>query len=298
MTRLDPTMVRSIYPCLQIREDKVDHWQVLFCFLGIATKREGAVPVAHLVQVTISAPAVSANDRPGRYAVLDECSECLGIATGTNSFSRAGDNAEAKTAGIDEFFDWNAAFVSVFPFRAAIFRILTRSNLNRANDRCLVVDPSSFASRASTNAAFVYLNRVRRSDGITVRPNHASAELVKHRERRFVWSDPKLTLKLDGRLSGRLRRHEVSAPKPSRERHMARLHDGAGSEGRIFLASTATQHDRRPRSKAVWLAEKPALLARKAVRPPDCLQIARTRGVVREEMLELRKGRREGCVHA
>ena len=70
-----------------------------------------------------------------------------------------------------------------------------------------MMDPSSFASRAPTNATFVYLNGMGRTDGIAVWPHHTGAQLVKHGERRFIRSDPKLTLELDGGLSGRLRRH-------------------------------------------------------------------------------------------
>ena len=45
------------------------------------------------------------------------------------------------------------------------------------------------------------------------------------------------------------------------------------------------------------LADKSALRARKAIRPANSFQIARAGIVIREEVLELRKGRRKGCVH-
>jgi hypothetical protein len=123
-----------------------------------------------------------------------------------------------------------------------------------ANDRRLMMDASSLASRASANATFIDLNRMRRSDGIAVRAHHTGAKLMKHGECRLVCGDPKLTLELDGRLSGRLRRHEVSTPKPSRKGHAARLHDSARSKGRVFLASTATQYDRRAGRKCSTLS--------------------------------------------
>ena len=125
----------------------MDHRQMLFGFLRIAPKRERAMLVAHLVQVTISAPAVSADDRPRRYAILDECGERVGIAAGDNGSACLRDNAEAKAPSINKFCDWNSAFMSGFPFGATIFGVLARPDFNRADNRCLVMDASSFASR-------------------------------------------------------------------------------------------------------------------------------------------------------
>ena len=51
--------------------------------------------------------------------------------------TRDRDNAETQTASIDEFLDWDAAFVSGLPFCATILDIPSRSDLNSANDRCL-----------------------------------------------------------------------------------------------------------------------------------------------------------------
>lgn len=298
MLRLDPSVVRAIDPRLQIRKDKMDHRQMLFYFLGVAPKRKRVVPVAHFAQVAIPAPAVGMDDRTSRYVLFDECRERVCVATGTNDLSGTGDNAEAQTASIDKFLGGDAAFVSVLPFRAAILSILARSDFNSANDGRLMVDSSPFASGSSTNAAFVDLNGMGRTDGIAVWPHHTGAQLVKHGERRFIRSDPKLALKLDGGLSGCLRRHEVSTPKPSRERHMTRLHNRSGSERCIFLAGAAAQYDRRAGCKTVWLSGKSALLARKAIWPANRLQITRAGVAIREEALELRKARWEGRIHA
>jgi hypothetical protein len=102
---------------------------------------------------------------------------------------------------------------------------------------------------------------------------------------------------LNGRLAGRLRRHEIGAPKPRRERHVARLHDRPGSERRILFTGSATQHDRRARCETVGLASMPARRAREAVWPAYRLQIAGASAVVREDPLEFRKAGWEGCVH-
>jgi hypothetical protein len=121
---------------------------------------------------------------------------------------------------------------------------------------------------------------------------------MKHSKRRLVSGDPKLALKLDGGLTGRLRRHEVSAPKPRREGHMARLHDRASRERCIFFAGATAQYDRRAGCKPIWFPDEPALRAREAIRPADRLQITGASGVIREYTLKLWKARWESCIHA
>jgi hypothetical protein len=101
----------------------------------VSWRGERVVLIAQLAQVAIPTPSICADGRANRYIVFDECSERINIATGTNGLIGAGDNAEAKTAGIDEFLDGNAALVDVFPFRAAILSILARSDLGRVRRR-------------------------------------------------------------------------------------------------------------------------------------------------------------------
>src|SRR4029077_2244288 len=139
-------------------------------------------------------------------------------------------------------------------FCTALLGILTRSNLNSANHRCLMMNPPPFAARAAANTTFVYLDGMRGANGIAVRAYHTGAEFMKHSKRRLVSDDPKLALKLNSRLSWRLRRHEVSPPKPSRERHVARLHDRPSGERSIFFTGAATQYNRGTGSKPVGLA--------------------------------------------
>jgi hypothetical protein len=156
---------------------------------------------------------------------------------------------------------------------------------------------AALPTRAAANVAFIYLDGMGCADCITVWPHHSGAQFVKHCERRFIGGNPKLALKLDGRLPGCLCRHKIGAPKPSRERHMARLHDRSGSERRIFLTPTAAQYDRRARRKTVWLTNEPALRAREAARPADSLQITGASTVIREDTLKLGEARWEGCIH-
>jgi hypothetical protein len=154
-----------------------------------------------------------------------------------------------------------------------------------------------FASRATAYKAFVYLDGMGGADGVAVWPHHARAELVKHCECRLIGSDAKLALKLKGGLAWRLRRHGIGAPKPSRERHVARLHDRPGGKRRIFLTGATAQYNRRARCETIRLASSPTFRAREAVWPAHCLQIASASPIIRKDSLEFGKARWEGRVH-
>jgi hypothetical protein len=299
MMRLDPAVMGAIDPRLQIGEDKMDHRQVLLRLLRVTPEREGVMPVAHFAKVAVPLPAVSADNGACRYVFLDECGECIGIATRNRAIRLfgAGDDAESEAPRISEFLDRDAAFVGIFPLCGTTLGILALPDLNSANNRRLMMNSLPFTPRAPANATFVYFDGMRRADCIAVWAHHTGAEFVKHRERRFITGDPKLALKLDGGLAWRLRRHEVSAPKPSRERHMARLHYRPSGKRRIYLTGTTAQHNRRTGWEPVRLADDPALRAREAIRPPDCLQVAGASAIIGKDALKLWKARWEGCIH-
>jgi hypothetical protein len=103
---------------------------------------------------------------------------------------------------------------------------------------------------------------------------------------------------LDGGLTWRLRRHEVGAPKPSREGHVAGLHDRPGGERSIFFTGSAAQHNRRARCESVRFTSDPALLAGEAARPADRLQVTSASRVVRENALKFWKACWEGRIHS
>ena len=113
----------------------MDHWQVLFRLLWIPPEGKRIMPVANAREIAISLPAVSANDGARRYIVLDECCECVRIATRNISLFDARYNAKPEAPSISECFDRNAAFMSVLPFRAAILGVLARPNFDGAHYR-------------------------------------------------------------------------------------------------------------------------------------------------------------------
>lgn len=55
-----------------------------------------------------------------------------------------------------------------------------------------------------------------RSDQVALGPHHTGTQLVEHLKRCLVARQSKLALKPESRLTGRLRRHEVSTPEPYR----------------------------------------------------------------------------------
>jgi hypothetical protein len=282
MIGLYSTVMRAIDPRLQIGEDKMDHGQVLLCLIRIATERKRAMSISDFIKSSITPPSVSANDRARRYGVFDESGKRIAIAPGN---VRVGDNAEPEASSIGSS-----------PSRTAVLN--ARPNFNSANDSRLMVNATTFAARSAANVALVYFDRMRRANGVAIWPHHASAELMEHGESSFVGGDTKLALKLNCRLAGRLRGHEVCAPKPSREWHMAGLHDRPSRQRCVFLAGTATQHNRRARGKTVWLADNAALLASEAIGPADRFQIASASVVIGEDALKFREAGWERCVHA
>jgi hypothetical protein len=277
----------------------MDHRQMLLCLFWVTRERENIVLIAHSGKIIISLPAVSADDGTRRHIFRDESGKRLNVAAGerSNYLFHAGDDAEPKAPGVSAFLDWGTPIMTVPPLCAADVGVLTRPHLYSANYRRLMMSAFSFAPCAAAYKAFVDLDGMRRADCISVWSNHPGAKLVKHRECRFIGSDVKLALKLESGLAGCLCCHEVGAPKPYRERHMARLHDRSGSKGRIFLTGPATQHNRRACCETVRLAGMPACLARKSVRPTHRLQVAGASGIVRKDALEFRKARWKGCVH-
>jgi hypothetical protein len=188
--------------------------------------------------------------------------------------------------------------VTILPFHNAIFGVLARPNFDSPYYCRLMMNSTPFAMCAPANATFIYFDGMRRADGITIRPNHTGAEFVKHRERRFISSDVKLALELEGGLAGRLCSHEVSPPKPSREGHMARLHNRSSRQRCIFLTGPAAQHNRRAGCEAVRLANEGARRTGEPFRPAKRLQIMGASAIIGEDALKFRKACWKGCIHA
>jgi hypothetical protein len=96
------------------------------------------------------------------------------------------------------------AFLSVFP----------SADLNGADDRCHVMCTAALAACATTDKTFIDLDRMLTADAIALRSHHPRPKLVKNLKRCLITRECELPLELKRGLTRRLRRHEVTRPKP------------------------------------------------------------------------------------
>jgi len=175
-----------------------------------------------------------------------------------------------------------------FPLVLFAFALLDRAHYQR-----LVVLSAPLAARPTPNPCFVDLDREAPSDAVAIRAHHRHTELVQDLEGRLVALEAELPLELHSAHAGRLARHDVSGPKPDRDRRVRPLHDRVGRKRRVTLATATSKHDGRTVREAARLTMPPAVLADEAVGPPNLLQVRRTRRVIREKPHEVRERRRE-----
>jgi hypothetical protein len=263
---LDTAMMRSLDPSFKVAENEMDHGQVRLSFVGVAAERQRLMVVSHLGKARVSSPAIGAQDGTERNVVCDKAGKRIGAAVGND--------AKPQPSGIDAA----SVFIAV---------IRPRSDLYGADDDGLMMRSATFAARLAADHAFINFDGIVTTNGIAFWAHHASAELVEYLEGGLVATETKLALKLDRRLSGRLCRHQVRAPKPSRERRMARLHYGPCRKRRVGFASTTSQHDRRASCETVGLSYQSALRTRKSVRPTDGFKVASASCVIGENPLKL-----------
>ncbi len=268
MLWLDAAMMSSLKPSLQVAEDKVDHRQVRLSFIRVATKRQHVVAVSCSRKPWVAGPSVGAHDGAGGDVLFDKSGERFGASIGND--------AKPQPSRIDAA----SMFLAVF---------LTGPNLDSSDDKSLMVNSASLAARLAADKTFVDFDRMIAADHISLWANHAGAKFVQYLEGRFVTTESKLPLKLDGRLSGNLCRHQVCAPKPRRKGRMARLHDRSGRQRSVGLTTTATKHDRRARCETVRLPDKSALWTHKPVGPTHGFEIASARRIVGKYPLKLRE---------
>jgi hypothetical protein len=286
----DTTVVSTKNPSFQIGENKVNHRQVKFGFVRIATKDKRVMGVSHFWQIIIFLPSVGANGGTYCHIFLDERGQVVGAL--------AGHDLEPESTRLNEIFGRNAAPVSLFSLRGAVLGILACANLDRTDNLCLVGRAVSFATRGSAHVTFVNFNRVLTTNAVTLRPYHASAELVEDLKRRLVPGEPQLPLELEGAQAGGLRRHQGRAPEPWRQGRVTRLYDRPGSEGCVLFAATAAQYYCRARLEAVGLALYPTCRTHKAARPPHRFEVLGAGIVVGEHSLKFWKvGRKSAWIH-
>jgi hypothetical protein len=262
------TMMRPFDPSLQVAEDEMDHGQVGFGLVWIAAERQRVMAVSNPWQFWIRSPSVSAHHSAKCDIVFDE--------VGERFRTPIWHNAKPQPSRVDA----PLVFFAV---------ICSRTNLYSADNDRFVMRSATFATCLTADHAFVNFDWMLAPDGVTLGANHTGAQLVEYLKGSLIAGKRKLALELDGRLSRYLRGHEVCAPKPRRERRMARLHYRSCRQRCVGLAATAAQHHRRPGCETVRLADKAALCARKPARPTNGLEIASASRIVGKYPLKLRK---------
>lgn len=202
----DTAMMCSLDPCLQIAEDEVDHRQVRFRLVEIASERQRFMAISHLGNPIVTVPSIGADGGTWCNIIFDKACERFGAPIWHD--------AKPQTPCIDPTF-----------MRLTV--ILTRPNLDGANYDRFMMRATAFSTRLAANKAFINFDQMLAANGVTFWANHAGAELVEYLKGRLIASDGKLTLELNSGLARYLCGQKVRAPKPRRELRMARLHDGA-----------------------------------------------------------------------
>lgn len=182
----DTAVMRSPYPSFQIAEDEMDHGQVRLSLVWVAAERQRLMAVSHIGEPRIPGPSIRAQDRAKRDVVFDKAGKSLSAPVRND--------AKPQPSGIDAA----SVFLAV---------ILTRPNLDSANDDGFVMCPATFAARLAAYHALIDLDRMLAANGITLGTNHPGAELVEYLKSCLVATERKLALELDGGLSGDLRGH-------------------------------------------------------------------------------------------
>jgi hypothetical protein len=206
MFGLDTAVVGSLDPRLHVAEDEVDHGQVGLCLVWIASECQRLMAISHLENSTVTAPSVAPNGGASCNILFDKASEQFGATIRHD--------AKPQPSCIDP------AFVR-------LNAILARPDLDGSDYDRFVVRATAFSARLAADIALIDFDRMLTADAVAFWANHASAKLVEYLKGRLIAGKCELTLELNGGLTGYLCGHEVCAPKPSRERRMARLHNGA-----------------------------------------------------------------------
>src|ERR1019366_226716 len=222
MLWFNTAMMRSFDPSFQVAENEVYHGQMRFCLVRVATENQRLMDVPQLGKPFVCCPSIGANGGSRRNVFFCEAH---------------------KHFGAPIWHDAKPQSSSVHTARARLTVILTRHNFDGTDYGSLVVRAASFPARFAADIAFVYFYRMIAPDGVTLLANHACAEFVKNLKGRLIAAERELALELNSRLAGSLCGHKICAPKPYRERRMARLHDSASRKRYVGLASTAAQHD-------------------------------------------------------
>ena len=189
-------MMCSEQPRLQIREGNVNHRQVSFCSFGIAVENQCFVRVPHRRQVIVAAPTIGAHGRTICHTVSHKRRKRFGLSVGNNAQSQS-------------------ARVTLPLWKLTIFLGRLLANFNSANDCRHMMNSTPLALCAPANKSLINFDRILRSDGVTLWPDHAGAKFMQKLKGRLIARQSQLPLKLKCRLAGSLCRDKIGTPKPN-----------------------------------------------------------------------------------
>ena len=277
---LDAPVMGSIDPRLEVREDEMNHREMRFGLIGIATEDQGIVPVAQAWQVIVASPSIGPDD--------GSAGDIVGGKGGDVFRGPATDDAQPQSPGIDLLFEWAAVVVLAFS-AGAVFGIFPPPHFDSAQDGSLVMHAATLGARPATDQTLINFYGIFAADGFPLRADHARAQLMEDLEGGFITGQAELPLELQRGLAGRLSGNEVSAPKPCGKGRVGGPHHGAGSQRGILLARAAPQDHGASRLKAIGLALLTASGAGEAIRPAEGFQVFFTRLIVGKNLLKLRE---------
>ena len=277
------TMMSPKNPRFEVREDEVNHRQMLFGLCRITSKSKSLMGVSKLSQV-VSPPSVSADNTPIRHVVSDKTSEGFSITSLLRVFW-------------EKNFKANTPSVKRSPMGLAVWASI--SNLDSPDNSCLMVNPLAFSFGATSDKTLINLDREFVTDSVSFGSNHARSQFVEDLKGSLVIGNPKLTLELDSGLSGCLSGNKISRPKPSRKWGVSLLHNRPSGQRRVFTALFASENDRGTGIETVRFGLMSARGTSKAVRPSHFLKIFGASHIVRKCFLKFKQGSWESSfIHA
>ena len=138
-------------------------------------------------------------------------------------------------------------------FRATSFGIFPQADFDGSDNNGFIVATLS-ALRPPAYKALINFDQMFSADGVTIWADHSGSELMEYLEGGFIPRKAELSLELEGRLTRRLSRDQISAPKPHGKRCMGLLHDRALRQRGIGLALPAAKDHRGTAWKSVGFA--------------------------------------------
>ena len=274
-------VMAAAQPAFQVGENQVHDGQIFLGHRRFTALSNRQMRVAFSLQRVVPVPGVRDDHAAGVDGPLYEAAQGFG-GTIRDDFQPEAPGIATAPPNLGAFLGWSLA------------------DFHGCRDKRLVMDAATFSARRATDPRLInfdMIGRARLADAVTIRPHHASTQLVQNLKGGLVPAQSELALELGGAHAGCMASDEICGPKPRGQRCMSACHDRPCRQGDIAAARAAAQDVRLGR-ETERLAGVPAVLARKALFPTDIFEVLGAGRVVRKEPLKLRQRLREGQIGA